>query len=156
MGTWGRQPIRRAILLALACAAVAVSIVAIGATDADRPGSAGAAATPATPSAPARHPADQTCRQIPLPVPPTRLALVDSRLLIASREARSVGAAEVRACRWLGTIEVLPGQAKVTPPPPQAGVINGPDRPTRWPPTATASGSWASSPCTATAWPPVA
>jgi hypothetical protein len=129
VGTWGRQPMRRAILLALACAAVAASVLAIGTTDRDRPGSAGAAATPATPSAPAQHPADRTCRQIPLPVQPTRLALVDSRLLIASRQAGSVGAAEVRACRWVATIAVLPGHAKVTPPPPQAGVINGPDRP---------------------------
>lgn len=40
-----------------------------------------------------------------------------------------MGAAEVRGCRWLGTIAVLPSQAKVSPPPPQAGVINGPDRP---------------------------
>ena len=64
-----------------------------------------------------------------MPVPPTRLALVGSRLLIASREARSVSAAEVRACRWLGTIVQLPSHAKVTPPPPQAGVIDGPDRP---------------------------
>jgi hypothetical protein len=129
VGTWGRQEMRRAILLALACAAVAVSVLAIRATDGDRPGSAGAAAAPATRSASAQHPAGGTCRQIPLPVPPTRLALVDSRLLIASREARSVGAAEVRGCRWLSTIAVLPSHAKVTPPPPQAGVINGPDRP---------------------------
>jgi hypothetical protein len=129
VGTWGRQPMRRAILLAVLCAAVAVSVLAIRATDRDRPGSAGAAATPATASAPARQPADRRCRQMPLPAPPARLALVGSRLLIASREARSVGAAEVRACRWLGTIAVLPSHAKVTPPPPQAGVINGPDRP---------------------------
>ena len=120
---------RRAILLALACAAVAASVLAIRTTDRDRPGSAGAAATPTRPPAPAHHSPDRTCRQIPLPVPPARLALVDRRLLVASSEARSVGAAEVRACRWLGAIAVLPDHAKVTPPPPQAGVINGPDRP---------------------------
>jgi hypothetical protein len=120
---------RRAILLALVCAAVAVSVLASRATDPHRPGSAGAAATPTTPSAPAQHPADRTCRQIPLPVPPARLAVVGSRLLVASRQARSVGVAEVRACRWLGTVVQLPSHAKVTPPPPQAGVIDGPDRP---------------------------
>jgi hypothetical protein len=129
VGTWERQPMRRAILLALACAAVAASVLTIHATDRDRPGSAGATATPATRSAPAQRPADRTCRQIPLPVPPARLALVDRRLLVASREARSVGVAEVRACRWLGTIAVLPSHAKVSPPPPQRGVIDGPDRP---------------------------
>jgi hypothetical protein len=132
---------RRAILVALACAAVAASVLAIRTTNRDRPGPVGAAATLATRSAPAQDSADRTCRQIPLPVPPTRLALVGSRLLIASRQARSVGAAEVRACRWLGTAVRLPGHAKVTPPPPQAGVINGPDRPMGWSPTATASGS---------------
>ncbi len=129
VGTWGRQEMRRAILLALACAAVAVSVLAIRTTDRDRPGPARAAATPTTLSAPAQPPGDRTCRQIPVPVPPTRLALVGSRLLVASREARSVSAAEVRACRWLGTIAVLPSHAKVSPPPPQAGVIDGPDRP---------------------------
>jgi hypothetical protein len=129
VGTWERQPMRRAILLALACAAVAASVLTIHATDRDRSGSAGATATPATRSAPAQRPADRTCRQIPLPVPPARLALVDRRLLVASREARSVGVAEVRVCRWLGTIAVLPSHAQVAPPPPQPGVINGPDRP---------------------------
>jgi hypothetical protein len=129
VGTWGRQPMRRAILLALVCAAVAVSVLASRATDPDRPGSAGAAATPTTLSAWAQHPAGGTCRQIPLSVPPARLALVDRRVLVASREARSVGVAEIRACRWLRTIVQLPSHAKVTPPPPQAGVISGPDRP---------------------------
>jgi hypothetical protein len=120
---------RRGILLVVVCAAVAASVLVIRATDGDRPGSAGAATTPTTVSAPAQQPADGTCRQVPLPVPPTRLALVDRRLLVASREARSVGAAEVRGCRWLGTITVLPSHAQVAPPPPQPGVINGPDRP---------------------------
>jgi hypothetical protein len=120
---------RRTILLGILCAAVAASVLAIRATDRDRPGSAGAAAAPATASAPAQQPADRRCRQIPLPVLPTRLALVGRRLLIASREARSVSAAEVRGCRWLGTIVRLPSRARVSPPPPQAGVINGPDRP---------------------------
>jgi hypothetical protein len=119
----------RVILLALACAAVAVSVLAIRATDRDRPSSAGAAATPTTVSAWAQLPAGGTCRQIPLPVPPSRLSLMGSRLLVASREARSVGAAEVSGCRWLGTIVRLPGHARVSPPPPQAGVIEGPDRP---------------------------
>jgi hypothetical protein len=63
------------------------------------------------------------------PAGPARLALVDNRLLIASRQARSVSAADARACRWLGTVVRLPGHAKVTPPPPQAGVIDDPDRP---------------------------
>jgi hypothetical protein len=120
---------RRVILPAVVCAAVAVSVLVIRATDRDRPGSAGAAATPTTVSAPARQPADRRCRQIPPPVPPTRLAIVGSRLLIASREARSVGAADAHGCRWLGTLAVLPSHAKVSPPPPQAGVIDGPDRP---------------------------
>jgi hypothetical protein len=66
------------------CAAVAVSLLAIRAADGERPRSAGAAATPATRSAPAQHPAEGTCRQIPLPVPPDRLALVGPHLLVAS------------------------------------------------------------------------
>jgi hypothetical protein len=135
---------RRAILLAVLCAAVAASALAIRATDPDHPGSAGAAARPATPSALTQHPGDRTCRQIPLPVPPTRLALVDRRLLVASREARSVGAVEVRGCRWLGTIAVLPSHAKVTPPPPRPGSSTARTAPTRWPPTTTASGLSAS------------
>jgi hypothetical protein len=127
---WGRQEMRRANLLGLACAAVAVSVLASRATDRDRPGSAGAAATPPTLSAwPSIRRAGRVGRSRCRSRPPARLALVGSRLLIASREARSVGAAEVRGCRWLGTIAVLPSQAKVSPPPPQAGVINGPDRP---------------------------
>jgi hypothetical protein len=67
---------RRAILLAVLCAAVAVSLLVIRAANGDRTRSAGAAATSATRSAPAQHPAERTCRQIPLPVPPDRLALV--------------------------------------------------------------------------------
>jgi hypothetical protein len=114
---------RRAILLAAGCAAVAAGVLAIHTTDGDRPGSAGA------PMAPATRPAGGTCGQIRLPVPPARLALVGGRLLIASRQARTVGAADVRACRWLGTVARLPSRAKVTPPPPQAGVVEGPDRP---------------------------
>ena len=121
MGTWGRQEMRRAILLVVLCVAGTAGVLAIRGTDSARPGSAGAAAPPTTPSAPAQHPADRMCRQIPLPVPPARLALVDRRLLVASREARSVGVAEVHACRWLGTIVQLPSHAKVSPPPPQAG-----------------------------------
>ena len=144
MRTWGWQGMRRAILVAVVCAAVAVSVLAIRAADGDRPRSAGAVATPTTRAAPAQHPADGTCRQIPLPVPPDRLALVGTRLLVASSQARAVGAADLGACRWLGTFVRLPGHAKVTPPPSQAGVIDGPDPPPRWPPTATASGSWAS------------
>ena len=35
----------------------------------------------------------------------------------------------MRACRWLGTVVRLPSDARVTPPPPQPGVIVGPDRP---------------------------
>ena len=57
------------------------------------------------------------------------LALVGTRLLIASSQAGSVEAADVRACRWLATVVRLPNHAKVTPPPPQPGVIQGPDRP---------------------------
>jgi hypothetical protein len=121
--------VRRAILLAVLCAAVVASVLAIGAADRDRPGSAGVAARPATRSAPAQHPADRTCRQIPLPVPPSRLALAGSRLLVASREARSVGIAGVCSCRWLGTLLWLSSHAKMPPPPSQAGVIDGPDRP---------------------------
>ncbi len=120
---------RRAALLALVCAGIAVSVLAVRSGEGDRPRPAGAPATPATRSAPAERPADGTCRQIPLPVPPDRLTLVGSRLLIASSQARSVGAADARACRWLGTVVGLPSRAKVTPPPPQAGVIDGPDRP---------------------------
>jgi hypothetical protein len=111
---------RRAILVAVVCAAAAASVLAIRAADGDRPRSAGAAAPPATRAAPAQHPADGTCRQIPLPVPPDRLALVGTRLLVASSQARAVGAADLGACRWLGTITVLPSHAKVTPPPSQA------------------------------------
>jgi hypothetical protein len=120
---------RRATLLALVCAGIAVTVLAIRSGAGDRPRSAGTPATPATRRAPIERPAVGRCRQIPLPVPPDRLALVGSRLLIASREDRSVGAADPRACRWLGTVVRLPSGAKVTPPPPQAGVISGPDRP---------------------------
>jgi hypothetical protein len=103
---------RRAILLAVLGAAVAVSLLAIRAADGDLPRSAGAAAAPATRSAPAQHPADGTCRQIPLAVPPDRLGLVGTRLLVASSQARAVGAAAVGACRWLGAVVVLPGHAR--------------------------------------------
>jgi hypothetical protein len=120
---------RRAIVLAAVCAAVAACVLAIRAADGDRPGSAGAPMTPATRSAPAERPAGGACGRIPLPVPPARLAMVGTRLFVASRQARSVGAADVRACGWLGTVARLPSHAKVTPPPPQAGVIQGPDRP---------------------------
>jgi hypothetical protein len=120
---------RRAILLGLVCAAIAASVIAIRVTDGDHSHSVGASAIPATRSAPAERPVDGVCQRIPLPVPPDRLALVGSRLSIASREARSVGAADLRACRWLGTLVRLPNYAKVTPPPPQAGVVYGPDRP---------------------------
>jgi hypothetical protein len=120
---------RRASLLALVGAGIAVSVLAIRAGEGGRPRSGGVPATPKGRSAPAERPADGTCRQIPLPVPPDHLAAAGGRLLIASREARGVGAADLRACRWLGTVVRLPSRAKVTPPPPQAGVIYGPDRP---------------------------
>jgi len=120
---------RRASLLALAGAAIVVTVLAIGSGDGDRPRSAGAPVTPARRAAPAERPADGSCRQIPLPVPPDRLVLVGSRLLIASSKDRGVDVADVRACRWLGTVVRLPSRAKVSPPPPQAGVIDGPDRP---------------------------
>jgi hypothetical protein len=120
---------RRAILLALAGAGIVVAVLAISAGERDRPRSAGTPATPATRAAPPERPAAGRCQQIPLPVPPDRLALVGSRLFIASNQARSVEAADVRACRWLGTVVRLPSRAKVTPPPPQPGVMVGPDRP---------------------------
>jgi hypothetical protein len=120
---------RRAIPLALAGAGIVVTVLAIGAGERNRPRSTGAPATPGRRAAPAERPAAGRCQQIPLPVPPDRLALVGSRLLVASNQARSVEAADVHACRWLGTVVRLPSRAKVTPPPPQPGVINGPDRP---------------------------
>jgi len=120
---------RRATLLALVGAGIAVTVLAIGSRDGDRPRSAGAPVTPGRRAAPAGPSADGRCRQIPLPVPPDRLALAGRRLFVASSMARSVGVADVRACRWLGTVVRLPSRAKVTPPPPQAGVIQGPDRP---------------------------
>jgi hypothetical protein len=120
---------RRAILLGLAGAGIVVAVLAIVAGERDRPHSAGAPATPGRPATPAERPAAGRCRQIPLPVPPDRLALVGSHLLIASSQAGSVEAADVRACRWLATVVRLPNHAKVTPPPPQPGVIQGPDRP---------------------------
>jgi hypothetical protein len=58
-----------------------------------RRSSTGALATPVTDPGPIERPADGMCRQILLPVPPNRLALVGGRLLIASRQARSVGVA---------------------------------------------------------------
>jgi hypothetical protein len=135
---------RRAILLVLAGAGIVVAVLAIVAGERDRPHSAGAPATPGRPATPAERSAAGRCRQIPLPVPPDRLALVGSHLLIASSQAGSVEAADVRACRWLATVARLPNHAKVTPPPPQPGVIQGPTGRTPWRPTATACGSPAS------------
>ena len=120
---------RRTLLVALVCAALAVSFLVVRAGDADRRRAAGTPATPASRSAPAERPADGTCRQLPLPVPPDRLALVGTRLLVASDQARGVGIVDTRACRWLGMAVRLPSRATVTPPPPQAGVVKGPDRP---------------------------
>src|SRR6266545_4135949 len=120
---------RRASLLALAGAGIVVAVLAIGSGEGDRPRLAGAPVTPSGRAAPAGPPADGRCRQILLPVAPDRLALVGSRLFIVSNQTRSVEAADVRACRWLGTVVRLPSRAKVTPPPPQPGVIVGPDRP---------------------------
>jgi hypothetical protein len=81
---------RRAILLALAGAGIVVTVLAVGAGERDRPRSTVAPATPGRRAAPAARPAAGKCQQIPLPVPPDRLALVASRLLIASNQARSV------------------------------------------------------------------
>jgi hypothetical protein len=120
---------RRAILLGLAGVGIVVAVLAIVAGEPDHPRSAGVPATPGSRAAPAERSATGRCRQIPLPVAPDRLVLVGSRLLIASSQARSVEAADVRACRWLATLVRLPNHAKVTPPPPQPGVIQGPDRP---------------------------
>jgi hypothetical protein len=120
---------RRAILLGLAGVGIVVAVLAIVAGEPDHPRSAGVPATPGSRAAPAERSATGRCRQIPLPVAPDRLVLVGSRLLIASSQARSVEAADVRACRWLATLVRLPNHAKVTPPPPPPGVIQGPDRP---------------------------
>jgi hypothetical protein len=100
---------RRAILLGLAGAGIVVAVMAIVAGERDHPHSAGAPGRPATP---AERPAAGRYRQIPLPVPPDRLALVGSHLLIASSQAGSVEAAAVRACRWLATVVRLPNMPR--------------------------------------------